>query len=171
LAAELVALTADLDTLQIPATMKPSLNKEIEGLVGNKIGEQKDLAKIALLRAEAIAKELTENKKNLVVEEIDTGADRKILSKALEAIRDKCPETAIMLFTKTDKQIFIMSYVGPSLTSVLSASDWAKDVALVCGGKGGGKADTAQASGDQVAKFEECMQKAVSYTSEKLSKK
>jgi len=38
----------------------------------------------------------------------------------------------------------------------------------VCGGKGGGKEEAAQASGEDVSKFEEAMKKALSYAMDKL---
>jgi alanyl-tRNA synthetase len=75
-----------------------------------------------------------------------------------------------MLFSKDDKKIYIISAVAASLTSKLSAGDWAKEVAAACGGKGGGKADAAQASGEDLSKYADALKKAASFATDKLNK-
>jgi len=66
------------------------------------------------------------------------------------------------------KNIFIISQVSKSLSSKLNASDWCKEVAIVCNGKGGGKAESAQASGDDVSKLSEAMKRGLLFAGEKL---
>jgi len=50
---------------------------------------------------------------------------------------------------------------------LLPAGEWAKAVADKCGGKGGGKPDSAQASVD-ISKFDDAVNTAVSYVSSRL---
>jgi len=167
---EVSILNAEITTLPIPLGQKAKLSKQIQGLVGNVIDEKKDLLKVALALAEEVATKEKSNNSKVIVQKFDLGGDRKGLSNCLQTIRDKNPESAVMLFSKDEKKVWIIASVGPSLTSKLGAGDWAKDVAAVCGGKGGGKPDAAQASGDDVTKYEDAIKRAHTFANEKLSK-
>jgi len=120
---------------------------------------KKDLLKLGLAQAEEIAMKAKTNGTKIIVEKFELGGDRKAMSNCLQAIRDKNPESAIMIFSKDDKKVWIVVSVGPSLCSKLGAGDWAKEVASVCGGKGGGKPDAAQASGDDITKYEDAIKR------------
>jgi len=165
---EIALLTAELESLPLPATHKPAYQKQIDALVASKLSNKKNLEKVAIARAEEIAKNALEAKQTFIVEEMDVGADKKALSNALQAIKDKCPSIAVMLFSKDAKGISIISAVPKELTSKLGAGDWAKDVAAVCGGKGGGKPESAQASGNDLSKFVDAVNTAKQIAKSKL---
>jgi len=168
LSKEIALLTVDLDTLPLPAYMKPLFAKEIDTLVASKLANKKNVLQNALSHAEEVAKKALESKSTIVVEEFDVGSDRKALSNAMQVLKDALPESAIIIFSKEPKQISIMANVSKNLISRLSAGEWAKEVALICGGKGGGKPESAQASGTDLSKYEEAKQRARSYAEEKL---
>jgi alanyl-tRNA synthetase len=94
---------------------------------------------------------------------------KKALSNALQAIKEICTHAAIMLFSKDAKGISIISAVPKELTTKLSAGDWAKEVAAICGGKGGGKPESAQASGNDLSKFVDALNVAKQIATSKLS--
>jgi len=73
-----------------------------------------------------------------------------------------------MVFSKDTKKVNIMATVPVSLQSKLGAADWAKQVAERCGGKGGGKQDVANASGE-LSKFNDAFQTASHIATTKLS--
>lgn len=168
LSKEIAVLTADLESFALPATHKPSFQKQIDALVASKLSNKKNLEKAAIARAEEIAKNALESKLLFIVEEIDAGSDKKALSNALQTIKEKCTNAAVMLVSKDAKGISIIASVPKELTSKLSAGDWAKDVAAVCGGKGGGKPESAQASGNDLSKFEDAIQTAKHIAKSKL---
>ena len=49
----------------------------------------------------------------------------------------------------------------------LKAGDWIKAIALIVGGKGGGRDDFAQAGGKDVSKIQDAKTKALEYFKEK----
>jgi len=168
LSKEISQLKLDLDTLALPASLKPILLKEIDALVSSKLAGKKNLLQNAMSHVEKLAVNNNNNNQQLIVDEIQAGDDRKILSNAIQYLKDKCPETPAMLFSKDAKKIYLIANVPRSKTSQLDAGQWAREVAAVCGGKGGGKPESAQASGDDVSKLEEAMKKALNFASEKL---
>jgi hypothetical protein len=54
-------------------SLKPILLKEIDGLVGNKLEEKKDVLKNATQFAEQVVEKVKASKANLVIEELDVG--------------------------------------------------------------------------------------------------
>jgi len=114
----------ELVTLPLPATVKPLLEKEIANLVASVVGEKKDVQKQAIARAEEIIKRIQENNSKVVIDEIDCGQDRKALSNALSAIKEKCPDCAVLLMSKDDKKIAIIAAVPKALCSHLNAAEW-----------------------------------------------
>jgi alanyl-tRNA synthetase len=161
-------LSAEFEALSLPASSKPDLQKKIDGLVASKVADKKNAEKVALQRAEELANKANENKELFVVEEIDVDADRKALNSAVQVIKDKCPTIAICLMSRSAKQVAIITAVGKDLSVKLNAGNWARDIAEVCGGKGGGKAEAGQGSGDNASKFDEAKEKAISIAKSQL---
>jgi len=165
LSKEISNFKTELDTLLLPASLKPLILKEIDNLVSSKLAGKKNLLQSAMAYVEKLAEQPTP----VIVEEIQAGDDRKILSNALQLLKDKCPDSAVMLFSKDAKKISIIAGVPKARCSQLDAGNWAKEAAAICGGKGGGKAESAQASGDDITKLEEAMKRALTFANEKLN--
>jgi alanyl-tRNA synthetase len=164
---DIIQLTADLASTPLPAVLKSVFEAEIKELVASFIAGQKDAQQDALTRAEQIVQAVQEKKSKFIVEEFSLSDNRKALSNVLNFLKEKCPDTAFMLFTRGAKEAFIMTSVPKSLHDKLKAGDWAKEVAEVCGGKGGGKPEAAQASG-QVSKCDDAVKAATTIASSKL---
>jgi alanyl-tRNA synthetase len=164
---EIATLTASLASLSLPAVLRPMFEKEIEDLVSSKIAGKKDAQQIAISHAEQIIAKIKEQKTTFVVEEFKLSDDRKALSLVLNLLRENCPETAVMLFSKHAKGVHIMASVPKSLHNKIGAGDWSKQVAEICGGKGGGKPDSAQASGE-LSKFDEAFKAATTIAASRL---
>jgi len=164
---EIAQLTADLGSVPLPAALKPGFEKEIEELVASKLAGKKDAQATAIARAEQIAQSVAQNKTKFIVEEFPLSDDRKALSNVMTLLKEKCPETAVMLFSKGAKSVYIMAAVPKVLHNKIGAGDWAKEVAEICGGKGGGKPDAAQASGE-LPKFDEALKAATTIANSKL---
>ena len=79
---------------------------------------------------------------------------------ALDAVRSKRRGGAVMLFTahQEDGKVTIVAGVDkPLIAKGLKAGDWVREAAKVCGGSGGGRADTAQAGGKDPEKIPDAM--------------
>jgi alanyl-tRNA synthetase len=116
------------------------------------------------------ARRLADLEDDVVVASIDNGDNDSMLS-ALDAVRSKRPDGAVMLFTANneDGKVIIVAGVGSSLISKgLKAGDWVKEAAKACGGGGGGRPDTAQAGGKEPEKIPEAMDAAKEYVKEAI---
>ena len=72
------------------------------------------------------------------------------LRNTMDMLRDKLPDAAIILASgENGKAQFVVSVSAAAQQKGLHAGRLIKDVAAVCGGSGGGRADMAQAGGKE----------------------
>jgi len=167
LAKEISNLNKEMDVTPLPAVLRAHLVKSMETLVQGMLAGKKDLMKDTITRAEELASKLPPGTK-FVVEIFQTGNDRKVLDAAMKVLREKLPEAALLVLTKDEKTVTIMTSCPKGVSSKLSAGDWAKEVAAVVGGKGGGKPEAGQASGNVPDKTNEAIEVAKKFASMKL---
>ncbi len=77
------------------------------------------------------------------------GADSKTLRETLEKLKDKQTSAVLVLASVSDGKVSLIAGVTADLTAKVKAGDVVNFVALQVGGKGGGRADIAQAGGTQ----------------------
>ncbi|GMR20654.1 MAG: alanine--tRNA ligase [Gammaproteobacteria bacterium] len=77
------------------------------------------------------------------------GVDNKGMREALDKLKDKLGSAAVVLASVQDKKVILVAGVTKDLTDRLHAGELIKEVAGKVGGKGGGRADMAQAGGDK----------------------
>ena len=77
------------------------------------------------------------------------GADAKALRDALDQLKNKLGSSIIVLATVKDGKVVLVAGVSPDLLAQFKAGDIAGAVAAQVGGRGGGRADFAQAGGTQ----------------------
>jgi alanyl-tRNA synthetase len=77
------------------------------------------------------------------------GADAKSLRDAVDQLKSKLGSSVIVLATVQDGKVVLVAGVSADLLSRMKAGDIAGAVAAQVGGKGGGRADFAQAGGSQ----------------------
>ena len=116
------------------------------------------------------ARGLAENADNVVVGALQA-VDKDSIMSALDAIRSKKPEGAVLLIGQTEEgKVLIAAGVSKSMIAGgLKAGDWVKQTAMVCGGGGGGRPDTAQAGGKNPDKIPEAVEKAKQFAMEQLA--
>ena len=120
----------------------------------------------------AQARELADKSDGQVVIEQIAGASKDTLLPALDVLRAKCPDSAIMLLSPdTDEgRVAIAAAVPkPLITSGLKAGDWVRAAAQACGGGGGGRPDMAQAGGKDPSLIDEAINTANDFAKEALS--
>ncbi len=95
----------------------------------------------------------------VIIECID-GADKDLLLAAMDVIRAKCEESAVMLFStdEAEGKVAIAAAVPkPLIEKGLKAGDWVREAAKACGGGGGGRPDMAQAGGKDPSRVADAM--------------
>ncbi|MDF0604615.1 alanine--tRNA ligase [Neisseriaceae bacterium TC5R-5] len=77
------------------------------------------------------------------------GADNTALRETLDKLKDKLGSAAIVLASQADGKVTLVAGVTADLTAKIKAGELVNFVAQQVGGKGGGRADMAQAGGTQ----------------------
>jgi alanyl-tRNA synthetase len=80
-------------------------------------------------------------------------ADAAALRETLDKLKDKLKSAVIVLASVNDGKISLIAGVTPDLTAKVKAGELVNFVAKQVGGKGGGRADMAQAGGVDVEKL------------------
>jgi alanyl-tRNA synthetase len=85
------------------------------------------------------------------------GADLKALRDAVDHFKNKLAPAAIVLASVQDGKVSVIAGVTKELTTRLNAGELVNHVAGQIGGKGGGRADMAQAGGNNPANLESAL--------------
>ncbi len=106
-----------------------------------------------------------------IVASVPAGSDRGALLGAMDAVRARRPDAAIMLLSadEAESKVSIAASVPEAhIASGLKAGDWVREAAQACGGKGGGKPDKAQGGGTEPGKIDDAIAAARAFASSKL---
>ena len=85
--------------------------------------------------------------------------DVKTLRDFGDKVRDKLKSGIVLLGSRVGDKAMLLCMVTKDLTDTYSAGDIVKEIAPVVGGKGGGRADMAQAGGPNPDKLEDALDK------------
>jgi len=85
------------------------------------------------------------------------GADAKTLREAMDKLKDKLKSAAIVLGAVEGDKVTLIAGVTADLTAKVRAGELVNFVAQQVGGKGGGRADMAQAGGTDPSKLSEAV--------------
>ncbi|MEQ1740998.1 MAG: alanine--tRNA ligase [Candidatus Nitrotoga sp.] len=114
---------------------------------------EKELAtlksKLASSQGEDLASKAIEINGVKIVVALLEGADNKILRETLDKLKDKLKSAAIVLAAVADGKVMLIAGVTADITDKVKAGELVNSVAQQVGGKGGGRADMAQAGGTQ----------------------
>jgi alanyl-tRNA synthetase len=90
------------------------------------------------------------------------GVKGKDLRAMVDDLRDKLRSGVVLLASESDGKVSLALGVTPDLKDKLKAGDLVREVAAVVGGKGGGRADFAQAGGNDPGRIDEAFEKLFS---------
>lgn len=171
---KIVELTEEISHATIPYWKKDELRNTLKGL--KKFLDDKERAGKA-----AIANRVVEDAKLLIeahrdapilVHEFKAFSNTKALDSALKQVKSLSPTTSAM-FVSVDpeaKKIFCLSSVPKeAVEKGLKANEWIASISSVINGKGGGKAESAQASGSNFENSRQVLELAKSFAMSKLS--
>ncbi|XP_066263054.1 alanine--tRNA ligase, cytoplasmic [Euwallacea similis] len=169
----IVELTDEVSQAVVPYWKKEEIRNSLKTLKKNL--DDKDRATKAEI-ANKVVDEIKEFIKEhpdlpILVKELKAFSNTKALDTALKQVRTLSPATAA-LFVSVDvdsKKIFCLSSVPKqAIDKGLKANEWVQTVAQKIGGKGGGKPDSAQASGSNSVAVGEILDLAKKFADSKL---
>ena len=170
LATSVQELTAEVDTLTLPASRKTDLRSKLAALGERVKGEQKQQgaarANQAASRARIIADDAAKHAEQVIVATLEVGSDRNALQHALNTVVQVNPRSAVMLFSpdEAEGKVSIVAAVPMALIHKgLKAGDWIKTVSEIVGGKGGGRPEAAQGGGTNLAKVKDAIEAGNNY--------
>ncbi|GJQ69695.1 hypothetical protein Trydic_g22267 [Trypoxylus dichotomus] len=170
---EIVELTEEVSRATIPYWKKESIRNSLKNL--KKALDDKDRARKALI-ANQIVEEmklfLKENpNQSILVKELKAFSNTKALDSALKQVKSLSPQTSAMFFSvdEENNKIFCLSAVPKEAQEKgLKANEWVLSIASIMDGKGGGKGDSAQASGSNTACLNQVLDLALQFAQTKL---
>ena len=98
---------------------------------------------------------------------LDTG-DAKALRETMDKLKDKLKSAVIVLGGAADGKATLIAGVTPDLVGKVKAGELVNFVAQQVGGKGGGRADMAQAGGTEPAKLPQALAEVEAWVAERL---
>jgi alanyl-tRNA synthetase len=96
------------------------------------------------------------------------GADAKALREAMDSLKGKLKSAAIVLGAVNDGKVSLIAGVTDDLTGKVKAGELVNFVAQQVGGKGGGRADMAQAGGTDAGKLAGALQSVRPWVEQRL---
>ena len=96
------------------------------------------------------------------------GSDARTLRETMDKLKDKLKSAAIVLASVNDGKVTLIAGVTSDLTGKVKAGDLVNHVAQQVGGKGGGRADMAQAGGTNPAALPKALQSVQGWVGERL---
>ena len=161
----LVEINDAMGSGQLPLLVKSRLQARMVELQKRVKDAEKARAKESASAAVAAARAIAEAcHEPIIVARIDA-ADGEALRMAMDVIRRKHPDAAVLLggTTGADKVFFVAAVPPAMVKTGLRAGDWVKEAAKVCGGGGGGRPDMAQAGGKDAGKLAAALEAAKIY--------
>ena len=99
------------------------------------------------------------------------GLDANALRQMGDFLRDKEPATVAVLASINGEKIIFLAVCGPeAVKKGVKAGDLVKSVCAICGGKGGGKTDSAMGGGTVLLKLDDALASVDDFVASKLSR-
>lgn len=170
---KIVDLTNDISQAQISYWKKDELRTLLKNLKKELDDKERALKAATINQVIEKAKQLCLEEKDseLIISELQAFGNTKALDSALKQVKQLCPKSAAIFFSIDNDagKIYCLAAVPKNLTEKgLFASEWVQSVVNIMGGKGGGKAESAQASGNNPQNLKEAMKVAREFAQSKL---
>ena len=171
---QVVALEATLD--QAAALLKTGADSIV-----SKIEQMTERLKVAEREADALKMKLaTQAGGDLLDDVVDVCGvqclvasldrqDPKTLRDTLDRVKNRLSQGVVVLATVRDEKVNLIAGVTDNLTDRVKAGDLIGFVAAQVGGRGGGRADMAQAGGTEPASLPDAMKSVAAWLEEQLS--
>ncbi len=153
-------------------TSPQEVGSKISQIMENVRSLEKELSrlksKLASSQGDELADQAVDVKGIKVLASSLEGADAKGLREAMDKLKDKLKSAAIVLAASSDGKVSLIAGVTADLTSRVKAGELVNHVAQQVGGKGGGRADMAQAGGTDPSKLPQALESVKSWVAERV---
>ena len=171
---QVVALEATLD--QAAALLKTgadSIVSKIEQMTERLKGTEREVDALKMKLATQAGGDLLDDVVDVcgvqcLVASLD-GQDPKTLRDTLDRVKNRLSQGVVVLATVRDGKVNLIAGVTDNLTDRVKAGDLIGFVAAQVGGRGGGRADMAQAGGTEPASLPNAMKSVAAWLEEQLS--
>ena len=149
------------------------ISQKVSQIIDGARALEKELARlksrVASAQGDDLAQQAVEAKGVKVLAVALEGADAKTLRETLDKLKDKLKPAAIVLASTEGGKVSLIAGVTPELTAKVKAGELVNFVAQQIGGKGGGRADMAQAGGTDAAKLPAALASVQAWGQQKLT--
>jgi alanyl-tRNA synthetase len=153
-------------------TSPQEVGSKIAQIMDNVRSLEKELSrlksKLASSQGDELADQAVDVKGIKVLASNLEGADAKGLREAMDKLKDKLKSAAIVLAASSDGKVSIIAGVTADLTGRVKAGELVNHVAQQVGGKGGGRADMAQAGGTDPSKLPQALESVKDWVAERV---
>ena len=148
------------------AQLLKTTSNELESRIGGMLSEMKEIRsqlekfkeQASLGEARSFLTSAKEVKSLKLVTAQRDGMDANALRKLGDFLRDKEPKIVGVLASVKDGKVTLLAVCGKeAVASGIKAGDIIKAIAPICGGKGGGKPDSAMGGGTEVSKVDDAL--------------
>jgi alanyl-tRNA synthetase len=154
------ALKTASELLRVPIVDVPG---RIEKLLEDRRAAEREIERLQSAQRGETSKDLTRDAKQIsgvrVVTARVAGAGAKELRAMVDDLRSQLTSGIVLLAAETDGQVSLALGVTKDLTDRYRAGDLIREIAMVVGGKGGGRPDFAQAGGSDPSKIDEALKR------------
>jgi len=150
------------------AEIEAKIAQLIEGAKATERELAKLKAKLAASAGDDLAGSAVDVKGAKVLAATVDGADVKGLRETMDKLKDKLKSAAIVLSAVADGKVTLIAGVTPDLTAKVKAGELVNHVAQQVGGKGGGRADMAQAGGTDPAGLPAALRSVAGWVEQRL---
>ncbi|MCO6428983.1 alanine--tRNA ligase [Nitrosomonas communis] len=158
--------------LNVPPLQAGAIPMAIQHLQQVKKAFEKELSalksKLATLQSSELGEQMREVKGTKVLAVKLEGADNKTLRETLDKLKDKFKPCIVVLATTEAGKVTLIAGVTDDLTAKVKAGELINYVAQQVGGKGGGRADMAQAGGTLPDKLPAALASVSAWVEQKL---
>jgi alanyl-tRNA synthetase len=149
-----------------------AVDRAVQSLLEEKKALEKELgrfkSKLASSQGDELADQAVEVKGIKILAATLEGADAKALRETMDKLKDKLKTAAIVLAAVNDGKVTLIAGVTPDATGRIKAGELVNHVAQQVGGKGGGRADMAQAGGTDASKLPAALESVRSWVEQRL---
>jgi alanyl-tRNA synthetase len=153
-------------------TSPQEVSQKITQIIDNVRSLEKELARLKSKLAASQGDELVERAVEVngikVLAAAIEGVDAKGLREAVDKIKDKLKSAAVVLATVNNGRVSLIAGVTPDLLSRVKAGELVNHVAQQVGGKGGGRADMAQAGGTDASKLPQALESVKGWVAQQM---
>ena len=154
------ALKTASELLRVPVTEVPA---RIEKLLEDRRTAEREIERLQSAQRGEASKDLTRDAKQIsgvrVVATRVADAGAKELRAMVDDLRSKLTSGIVLLAAETNGQVSLALGVTKDLTDRYRAGDLIREIAIVVGGKGGGKRGFAQAGGNDPSKIDDALKR------------